>query len=362
MTTLGLEGIMDVSAMESTMIPQDTTSMASDGDETHELNLKSQTSNLKSYHTPAQIINSLPKTATPWQQDSAIRANYKFKERDWLHEPNPMRTPTTKADPEMKLSLDKPMYYSHSLVQPDSIYRPEEVGHRPGVAGDPVPYTIANDNLITSLLFVCFVFAAIAIANGGNFLQRQTKNFFRTPRKGTTVITETSSELRFQLFLMAQTCLLAAIIFFFYSRDLAGYSFSIAHYQVLEIFTGAFAAYFFLKALVYATVDWVFFDKKKNEQWLKAFLFLSSTEGIALFPVVLLLAYFNLSIHTTVIYALIVVIIAKILAFYKTYIIFFKRNGAIVQIFLYFCALELMPLGTLWGVLAMLDNYFKQFF
>lgn len=95
---------------------------------------------------------------------------------------------------------------------------------------------------------------------------------------------------------------------------------------------------------------------------MKAFLFLSSIEGIALYPAVLLLAYFNLSINATVIYAIIIVIIAKLLAFYKTYIIFFKRSGAILQSFLYFCALELMPLGTLWGVLAMMDNYLKQIF
>lgn len=312
--------------------------------------------------TPAQIIGSLPNTATPWQQDSAIRANYKFQEVDWRHAPNPMRTPTTKADPEMAGPLTKPMYHSRSLVQPDSVYRPEEVAYRPGVAGDPVPYTIANDDLITSLLLVCFVFAAIAIAKGGNFLQRQVKNFFRTPREGTTVITETSGELRFQLFLVAQTCLLAAIIFFFFSRFFVGESFSIAHYQILAIFTGVFAAYFCVKLLLYVTVDWVFFDKKKNEQWLKSFLFLSSTEGIALFPAVLLLAYFNLSIHATVIYALFIVIIAKILAFYKTYIIFFKVNESFLQSFLYFCTLELMPLGTLWGVLAMMDNYLKQIF
>ncbi len=343
---------------------QDSISTTVDGQEELAANQESQASSHKSngFHTPAEIISWLPKTATPWQQDSAIRANYKFPNVDWQHAPNPMRTPTTKADPEIKSSLTKPMYYSHSLVQPDSIYRPEQVAYRPGVAGDPVPYTIASDNLITSVLLICFAFAAIAIAKGGNFLQRQIKNFFRTPREGTTVITETSGELRFQLFLVVQTCLIFAIIFFFFSRDFVGESFSIAHYQILGLFTGAFALYFCIKMLLYATVDWVFFDKKKNEQWMKAFLFLSSIEGIALYPAVLLLAYFNLSINATVIYAIIIVIIAKLLAFYKTYIIFFKRSGAILQSFLYFCALELMPLGTLWGVLAMMDNYLKQIF
>ena len=44
-------------------------------------------------------------------------------------------------------------------------------------------------------------------------------------------------------------------------------------------------------------------------------------------------------------------------AFYKSYSIFFKRMGASLQIILYFCALELMPLMVLWGVLFITDNY-----
>ncbi len=47
----------------------------------------------------------------------------------------------------------------------------------------------------------------------------------------------------------------------------------------------------------------------------------------------------------------------KMLAFYKSYSIFFKRMGASLQIILYFCALELMPLMVLWGVLFITDNY-----
>ena len=80
------------------------------------------------------------------------------------------------------------------------------------------------------------------------------------------------------------------------------------------------------------------------------------------FPAVLLLSYFGLPITETAIYAFIVVILAKLLSFYKAYIIFFKRTVSIVQSFLYFCALEIMPLGILMGVLAMTDNYSKQIF
>lgn len=314
------------------------------------------------WHSPAEIIGWLPETATPWQQDSILREHYKYVEKDWLHMPNPMRTPETKADPKFEESPDKPLYHIKSLVQPDSTYAPELANYGRGVAGDPVPYTIAGDPLITTVLLVCFVLATIALAKSGHFLHRQLKSFFRVQREGTTVITETSGEMRFQMFLVAQTCLLMAIIFFFYSRTRGDDSFSMAHYQVLGLLTATFGAYFIAKALMYTAVNWVFFNKKKNEQWMKASLFLVSSEGIMLFPVVLLLAYFHLSIGSAAIMAFVVVVFIKILTFYKAHIIFFKRNTSILQSFLYFCTIELMPIGILWGVLAMMSDYFKQIF
>ena len=61
---------------------------------------------------------------------------------------------------------------------------------------------------------------------------------------------------------------------------------------------------------------------------MKAYLFLFSCEGVLLFPVVMLLTYFNLSLDAAIIYALIVVGLVKILSFYMSYIIFFRGNGS----------------------------------
>lgn len=311
------------------------------------------------HHTPREILSWLPRNATPEQQDSAIRANYAFPDIDWTREPNPLRTPQLRADSTSAFALDRPMYHGKSLVQPDSVYRPEYAVYRQGVAGDPIPYSIAGDNLITSILLGCFILAAVAVAESGNFIQRQVKNFFHTQREGTTVITETSNELRFQAFLLVQAALLFALVFFFYSKSLPGNGTGLPQYAVIGVFTGINVAYCALKAMVYALVGWVFFDKKKNEQWSKAYLFLNATEGMVLFPIVMLHAYFSLSIEATVVCTVSIIILSKLLALYKTYAIFFRRNGAILQSFLYFCAFEAMPLGALWGVLVFTDNYLK---
>ena len=92
---------------------------------------------------------------------------------------------------------------------------------------------------------------------------------------------------------------------------------------------------------------------------MKANLFLTSSEGVMLFPVIMLLAYFNFSLQAAIIYSLIVLGLVKILSFYKSYIIFFRGNGSFLQIFLYFCALEAVPFSALCGGLVLMSHYLK---
>ena len=73
----------------------------------------------------------------------------------------------------------------------------------------------------------------------------------------------------------------------------------------------------------------------------------------------MLQVYFSLSIKTVSIYAIFVIILFKLLTFYKTHIIFFRRKGAFLQNILYFCALEIVPLLSLYGALVLTNSYLK---
>ena len=308
--------------------------------------------------TPRKVLSWLPRNATPAQQDSMIQAHIKPCEIRWSSMPDTLHLPGHTAGKSFR-DVTLPQYYRESFFSKDSLFHPELPGGRLGVSGDPVPYTVSGDNFVTSLLLLCFVLACVAFAQSREFIMRQLRKFFYIPRFGTTEISETSTELRFQLFLVLQTCLLAAIGYFLYSRVSISDTFTIEQYQVIAIYAGIVAAYFLVKALLYSIVGWVFFERKKNGQWMKAYLFLFSSEGVLLFPVVLLLTYFNLSWDAAIIYALIVVGLIKILSFYKSYIIFFRGNGSFLQIFLYFCALEAVPFSALCGGLVVMSHYLK---
>lgn len=309
--------------------------------------------------TPAQVLSWLPRNATPAQQDSAIQAHFKPSEIHWSEHPDTLHLPGHDAGVDLMKS-ELPQYYREGFFSKDSMFHPELQGGRYGVAGDPVPYTVHNDNIITSLLLACFIFSVIAFANARRFIIRQAKDFFYLPHEGTTEFTETSNEFRFQLVLVLITSLIIAILFFFYTLRYIGETFVLSsQYTLITIFLGITVGYFLLKVGLYTFVNQVFFDGKRNQQWIKALLFIISIEGVLLFPALVFGAYFELDTNKVITYVIIAVVIVKLLTIYKCYIIFFRRNVVHLQIILYFCTLEMIPLLAYWGVLVITANYLK---
>ncbi|MBR1687839.1 MAG: DUF4271 domain-containing protein [Prevotella sp.] len=309
--------------------------------------------------TPYQVLRALPRDATPAQQDSAIQAAFHPSEIRYSSQPDTLHLPGH-APARSLTTVDIPKYYKEGFFSKYTLLHPELSVERYGVAGDPIPYTIRGDNMITSLLLACFILAVIAISNARRFIARQAKDFFYTPREGTTVITETSSELRFQTFLVMLTSLLLALIFYFYTTTYIGDTFILqSQYHLIAIYFGATMGYFLTKALLYTAVNAVFFDSKRNVQWMKVLVFITSIEGALLFPAVMLQTYFDLKIQNVTTYFIIVLVLVKLLTIYKCYVIFFRRNVVSLQIILYFCTLEMIPMLAFWRALVIIGNYLK---
>jgi hypothetical protein len=309
--------------------------------------------------TPYQVLRTLPRDATPAQQDSAIQAWFQPGEIHYSQRPDTLHLPGHGIGRNLK-EVNLPQYYRESFFSKDSLLHPEINGGRYGVPGDPVPYTVRSDNVITLLLLFCFILAVVAFANSRRFIVRQLKDFFYLPRTEDFIESETSGEVRYQFFFVMQTCLLISITYFFYVTTNVTDSFVLkSPYLLMAIFFGVGMVWLMLKALLYTLVNGIFFSSKKNVQWLKTMLFITAVEGIILFPAVLLQVYFFLPIQKVIYYFIFALIIIKILTFYKCWSIFFRQNAFSLQIFLYFCALEAVPLIALCGIMVGIVNDLK---
>jgi len=129
--------------------------------------------------------------------------------------------------------------------------------------------------------------------------------------------------------------------------------------MVVMILCALFGLYFMVKWFLYSVVNTVFFSGNKKLQWDYAFLLITAIETVLLFPLVLLIVYFEWSVKIALFFFVFVLIINKMLTFYKSWSIFFRQNNRSLQIFLYFCALELTPLFVFGGAWLSIVNVLK---
>ena len=309
--------------------------------------------------TPYQVLRLLPKDATPAQQDSAIQAWLEPREIRYSEQPDTLHLPGEGIPKDLK-AVNLPQYYRENFFSNDSLYH-EELSAQEyyGMAGDPIPYSYANDHLVTSLLIIGFLLIAFTFSRMSNFIVGQAKNFIR-PSKNSLSLSETSGEIYMQIILTGLTCIVYALLYYLYATEfLASTYVTSSEYALLGIFLGVFVVYYLLRFGLYTMVNNLFFDSDRNKKFLTSLLYISSLEGLLLYPALALLAFMHLPAQNAIWYCIIVLILVKIMTFYKCFTIFFKQNDLFLQIFLYFCALEMVPLMTLWGGLSVIVDILK---
>jgi len=260
--------------------------------------------------------------------------------------------------PKDTTSTKLPQYYREGQFAGDTLFYQETEGGNYGVSGIPLPKIVLQSDLIVLLLIVCLFFYNVTISYFWEFVSKQTEALFYT-RKANQ-FTGTGNEQQLMLALLTTSCIVCSILCYLYVMTFVSGTFILSsEYLLLAVFFAAFAGYHALRFTLYRIVNATFFSSQQNEKFMTSAIFLSDMVGLLLLPGVFLLAYFNLSAVAMTIYAGFVLFLVKIMYFYKSYAIFFKRNAYFLQIILYFCALEIIPLVMLIGGLSAIVDILK---
>lgn len=229
-----------------------------------------------------------------------------------------------------------------------------------GVAGDPVPYQFMNDHFVAAALLFGFVLVAWVISRSRHFLMGQLKNFFRAPAASQPVAERTESELQGQLFLVFQTCFVVGILFVDHVQECLPQLFEQATpHLFLAVGVGVTVLFYLVKISLYDFINTVFFTRLQARAWKRTYLLSVLFLGLTLLPLALLAVYFNLSHPTQLLLFVCLLGINKLLLLYKCARIFFKSPLALVHLFLYFCALEIVPQYLLLRALVLASNLLK---
>ena len=302
-----------------------------------------------------RVLKDLPPDATPAQQDSAVRANFPVPDLTFpagrhYYLPLAKDSDTTpRLHPlqlfERRLTREAPWNEAPLTMQSQ------------GVEGDPLPYRFRTDDYVTSALLLSFFLVVWIISRSRHFLGRAVKNFFARP--GTNAPDGRDAPmLRGRTFLLFQTCFLLGILFTDYTQERLPAVFNQSSpYRVLGFGVAGCLAYFILKTALYRLVNNIFFDRDRADEWLNGYRLLILAEGAALLPVTLLLVYFDMRFETLAIAFLAVVSVVKILLLVRTQRLFFDGPLRCLHLFLYFCALEILPMALLWRALVFFSHY-----
>ena len=226
-----------------------------------------------------------------------------------------------------------------------------------GFEGTPISYSPRTDDAIALTLLACFFLSSIALARGKKFLSQQVKDFVLHRERTSIFDSSTAADVRYLLVLVLQTCVLSGITFLNYFHDTCPALMDhVSSLLLLGIYVGFCLAYFLLKWLLYMFLGWTFFDKNKTNIWLESYSALRYYVGFALFPFVLFLVYFDLSLTNLVIIGSIILIFTKILMFYKWIKLFFHQFSGLFLLILYFCALEIVPCLLLYQGMIQMNN------
>ena len=296
------------------------------------------------HHTMvADTIKPDPKEMKPFAPDMPLTMRPQFLAKDyWAHG---------------LLRVDKSPFLQEldSLTGMDTEVTSLQVN---GMAGDPVPYRFRTDNFVTIVLMVSFFLVVWVISRSRRFLTHSVKDFFHTRMRENLFAERTENELRGQIFLVFQTCFVLGILFFDCTQELQVDVFNqISPYKILGVSTGICCLYYLLKIGVSTFVNNVFFDREKCERWSESYMLTVLALGLSLFPVALLVVYFDLSFHHLIWLTLSLLALDKMLLLYKTYSIFFRYTFGWVHLILYFCTLEVTPLLILWRALTYANNF-----
>ena len=228
----------------------------------------------------------------------------------------------------------------------------------PPSAGVPIPYAPRMDEWVTCILLACFFVSSWVLSRSGRFLWQQARDFVLHRERSDLFAVSTGGDVRFLLLLIGQTCVLAGVYLFdYFSGADPRLVRHVPSWMAIGTYVAACVFFVFAKWLLYGFLGWIFLDKEQTALWMESYSTLLYYLGFVLFPLVLLVVYFNVALPIVALAGVLLFVFLKILTVYKWLRLFCRHLYGCFWVILYFCALEILPCLVLYRGLELLNEY-----
>ena len=209
-----------------------------------------------------------------------------------------------------------------------------------GIEGIPIIGSLYANDLFVCILLACFFLIAAVLASNENVLSNILENFFK-PREHTGTKTTSALYLRLSMY---GVCFISTALFLTVYLVHQGSLDTTQGNRILPLLLAGIIIAYLLKLALFKAVNWVFFDKAHTLSWEQSYADWTLISGIIMYVIALIAVLLDFSAHTLSIWAIAYLVLIEICLFFKSFHIFcIKRYGSL-QLIVYLCTLELIPL------------------
>lgn len=293
------------------------------------------------------------KGCSPSKIDSVIQANLPPRKIRWSLRPDTLEIPGLEGRLPYSTNNLTPCYelgffQGNALLHPELTVRPQ------GIVAEITSNHARHDNILSSIIILCFVILSIILHYTRSFLSLQAQEFFH-PSKQNDTHTDASTSVNTWHVILTNMLLatICSILFFYYANNY--HNLFLCHFPkhyLIGIYIGVWISAFAFKRFLSGFINWIFFDKTYRQQWRATYNFLLILETAFLVPSIAFGIYFNLSPDIVVYLTVFIISLFKLTLLYKTYTIFLFKFYCILHLLSYLCALEIIPLLATWAILT----------
>jgi len=207
------------------------------------------------------------------------------------------------------------------------------------------PYAVAKDDYLLGGMFLMLLVIAILLYRGRLTIIYHLKEFFTTKRTYSKEnMNENNHEVYSNFMLTSISALSLSLVVFNYIAMKIGFDRALGiPYWLFAAGYIVFVVFVYVKAWMYALVNWTFFDRESGTKWMNGYLLLTSLTSFLIFPISLVTVLTNSGNEIVTWSLAFVFFLYEVLLFFKMFVNFKSKKYGYLLIFLYFCSVELVP-------------------
>lgn len=201
-----------------------------------------------------------------------------------------------------------------------------------------------NDDVFIIVLLFAGLLLVIAITDKNCYLRQLFAGYSLGHSRRFSDEVRSSRSIYIRILLIVQACISFSLCL---GNGLFASNMISSHADLLKVLLwGAVgvAAWLLIKTIFFSIVNAILFTPPQTSAWNQVFTDTFIILGIALFPFAVVGTFFNLSTSTLSIIALTMIAVAEIWLSVKAFHIFFVKKYGGLQLLLYLCTLEWIPL------------------